>query len=208
MLRGISEDRNYEMKHLKFMFVSSMFFFHSIHAVALAEENVTLKYNEIALVRLEQSLEGCNFKSPCVEFLQNDAILNDPPRRFEYIGLFESISSPVNNTNILLAKSVSNEAAWIVYDLKSHHTVFETNDIALANDKYESITHSKAIIINAAELENRLERSWKGNLLDFYDYIKISWLLIVVLSPFILVIIAVIAFSLFINRRSKKSRKK
>jgi len=193
-----------KMSNLKITIVASSLLLHSTGAIAVAEENLTLKYNETALVHIYESLEGCNFKNPCAELLQNDAILDVTPRRFELLDFFETISMPVNGSDVILAKNVRKGGSWVVYDLKTQRTLLETDNSELANNKFESLTHNKPELVNAVELEKKLERSRKSDLLDFYDSIQIAWLLFVVLSPFIFIVIAVIAFSLFINRKKKE----
>lgn len=199
----VGRENENEMSNLKITIVASLLLLHSTGVIAVAKENLTLKYNKTALVHIYESLEGCNFKNPCVEFLQNDAILDVTPRRFELLDFFETISMPVNGSDVILAKNVRKGGSWIVYDLKTQRTLLETENPELANGKFESLTHKKPELINAIELEKKLERSRKGDLLDFYDSIQIAWLLFAVLSPFIFIIIVVIAFSRFINRKKK-----
>lgn len=174
-----------------------------MHSYAFAGDNIILKYNDIALVRLEPSLEGCNFKNPCIEFIQNDAILDYPPRRFELFGYAETISAPVKDSNLVFAKSTVKDN-WLIYDLKLQKIIVETPDFSLANNMWLSLTKTKPIFINAPEAENRLEKSGKGDLLDSYETIHFLW----VFSPLILIISSpiILFFMLFVYMITKKKK--
>ncbi|NJD90413.1 MAG: hypothetical protein FIA91_02685 [Geobacter sp.] len=191
------------MKLSKNIFTSVLWVLLSMHTSAFAEDNIILKYNDVALVRLVPSLEGCNFKSPCIELIQNDTILDYPPRRFELFGYFETISAPVKDSNLVLAKSTV-EDNWLIYDLKLQRMVVKTSDFSLASNKWLSLTKTIPIFINATEAESRLEKSGKGSLLDSYETLHFLW----VFSPFILIIClpVILFFMLFVYLITKKRK--
>ena len=191
------------MKLSKKIFAPVLWVLLSMHTSAFAGDNIILKYNDVALVRLEPSLEGCNFKSPCIEFIQNDTILDYPPRRFEQFEYVVTISAPVKDSNLVFAKSTV-EDNWLIYDLKLHRIVVKTSDFSLASDKWLSLTRTRPIFINAHEAESGLEKSEKGSLLDSYETLHFLW----VFSPFILIICApvILFFMLFVYMITKKRK--